>query len=398
MSNQKVGVYLDIENSEKNNLGMPLPKGIVRVYKADKSGRQAVHRRGPHRPHAARREGARQDGRGLRRRGRPQADVVEGARLLHERERAGRSRSATTRTRPSTVEDVEPIGGDWEVLERVHRTHKKDAFTFTFDGEGARQRRDQDHVPRARALVLRRRAMRNQKCRPEPRRAEQNRERRVSSTRAAERAFGLGHEQITISGSETGVDEHRRGRRRLRFRSTRDARRRSVGARGRANLLQPLGAFDSGPRELRERRPQESFKRRRTQGSQHHRLQPELRAGARGARSRRSGPAAVALEFRDVAAQHPARDRGDQEPHGRGRAQRARAELSLRPAHAADAAGEVRGQEGPRLSLQREARQRGAPSTPRFYRWPAARPCSRSTARSPTTSRGASPSRACPTT
>ncbi|MBK8996446.1 MAG: DUF4139 domain-containing protein [Myxococcales bacterium] len=38
VSNQKVGVYLDIKNSEKNHLGMPLPKGTVRVYKADKSG------------------------------------------------------------------------------------------------------------------------------------------------------------------------------------------------------------------------------------------------------------------------------------------------------------------------------------------------------------------------
>ncbi|MGH7282867.1 MAG: DUF4139 domain-containing protein, partial [Polyangiaceae bacterium] len=38
MSNQKVGVYLDIENKEANHLGMPLPKGTVRVYKADKSG------------------------------------------------------------------------------------------------------------------------------------------------------------------------------------------------------------------------------------------------------------------------------------------------------------------------------------------------------------------------
>ena len=38
VSNQKVGVYLDIQNTEANHLGMPLPKGTVRVYKADKSG------------------------------------------------------------------------------------------------------------------------------------------------------------------------------------------------------------------------------------------------------------------------------------------------------------------------------------------------------------------------
>ncbi|CAN5769504.1 DUF4139 domain-containing protein [soil metagenome] len=37
-SNQKVSVFLEIENTEKNHMGMPLPKGVLRVYKADKSG------------------------------------------------------------------------------------------------------------------------------------------------------------------------------------------------------------------------------------------------------------------------------------------------------------------------------------------------------------------------
>ena len=35
---QKVGVFLELENSKKNNLGMPLPKGTIRVYKEDKDG------------------------------------------------------------------------------------------------------------------------------------------------------------------------------------------------------------------------------------------------------------------------------------------------------------------------------------------------------------------------
>jgi hypothetical protein len=34
----KVAVYLSYENSKAENLGMPLPKGIVRVYKQDSSG------------------------------------------------------------------------------------------------------------------------------------------------------------------------------------------------------------------------------------------------------------------------------------------------------------------------------------------------------------------------
>jgi hypothetical protein len=34
----KVAVYLSYENSKAENLGIPLPKGIVRVYKQDSSG------------------------------------------------------------------------------------------------------------------------------------------------------------------------------------------------------------------------------------------------------------------------------------------------------------------------------------------------------------------------
>jgi hypothetical protein len=35
----KVGVFVEFDNRKKDNLGMPLPKGIVRVYKQDQQGR-----------------------------------------------------------------------------------------------------------------------------------------------------------------------------------------------------------------------------------------------------------------------------------------------------------------------------------------------------------------------
>lgn len=38
ISNQKIGVFVEIQNKKENNLGIPLPKGTVRVYKADKEG------------------------------------------------------------------------------------------------------------------------------------------------------------------------------------------------------------------------------------------------------------------------------------------------------------------------------------------------------------------------
>jgi hypothetical protein len=37
-SKQKVGVFLELENTKKNNLGIPLPKGTIRVYKEDQDG------------------------------------------------------------------------------------------------------------------------------------------------------------------------------------------------------------------------------------------------------------------------------------------------------------------------------------------------------------------------
>lgn len=38
ISNQKIGVYVEIANKQENRLGMPLPKGTLRVYKADADG------------------------------------------------------------------------------------------------------------------------------------------------------------------------------------------------------------------------------------------------------------------------------------------------------------------------------------------------------------------------
>ena len=37
---EKIGVYIEFANSEKNGLGLPLPAGIVRLYKADSAGGQ----------------------------------------------------------------------------------------------------------------------------------------------------------------------------------------------------------------------------------------------------------------------------------------------------------------------------------------------------------------------
>ncbi len=89
--NQKVSVFVVIQNREKEGLGMPLPKGTLRVYKADSAGAQQFVGEDAidHTPRDEKLE--RQARRSVRRRRRPQADRLQGLRQLLERERLGDS-------------------------------------------------------------------------------------------------------------------------------------------------------------------------------------------------------------------------------------------------------------------------------------------------------------------
>ncbi|MBL8715402.1 MAG: DUF4139 domain-containing protein [Myxococcales bacterium] len=130
VSNQKVGVYLDIENKEQNHLGIPLPKGVVRVYKADKSGaKQFV---GEDRiDHTPRDEKVRIK--------MGEAFDVVGDRKQMSWKSLGSCNSESEweislrnhKDTPETVEMFEPVGGDWEIVSSSHPTVKKDAHTFT---------------------------------------------------------------------------------------------------------------------------------------------------------------------------------------------------------------------------------------------------------------------------
>ena len=131
MSNQKVGVYLDIENKEANHLGMPLPKGTVRVYKADKSGsKQFIGEDAiDHTPRDEK----------LRIKMGEAFDVV-GDRKEMEWKTLGTCASESAweitlknhKDTATEVEDVEPVGGDWEIVNSSTPAVKKDAHTFTF--------------------------------------------------------------------------------------------------------------------------------------------------------------------------------------------------------------------------------------------------------------------------
>jgi hypothetical protein len=131
MSNQKVGVYLDIQNNQQNHLGMALPKGVVRVYKADKSGaKQFIGE--DQIDHTPRDEKVR-------------IKMGEAFDVVGDRKQMSWTAlgSCTSESEweislrnhkdvVEEVEDVEPIGGDWQMLSESHPHTKKDAFTFTY--------------------------------------------------------------------------------------------------------------------------------------------------------------------------------------------------------------------------------------------------------------------------
>jgi len=131
LSNQKVGAYLDIQNSEQNHLGMPLPKGTLRVYKADKSGaKQFVGEDSlDHTPRDEKFRVKMGDA----------FDVV-GDRKQTEWRELGSCTSESAweieirnhKDSAIEVEDYEPVGGDWTLLSASQAAEKKDANTFTF--------------------------------------------------------------------------------------------------------------------------------------------------------------------------------------------------------------------------------------------------------------------------
>lgn len=131
-SNQKVGVYLDVQNTEENHLGMPLPKGTVRVYKADRSGaRQLIGEDViDHTPRDEK----------IRIKLGEAFDVV-GERKQTQWRALGSCQSESSwevqlrnhKDEPARVIVFEPIGGEWQILEASHAYEKEDAHTFTFD-------------------------------------------------------------------------------------------------------------------------------------------------------------------------------------------------------------------------------------------------------------------------
>ncbi len=131
MTNQKVGVFVEIENREKNRLGIPLPKGTVRVYKADKEGSlQFVGEDSiDHTPRDEK----------VRIKLGDAFDVVGSRKQTDWKKIAWDTYEAAFeislrnhKKEDVIVKVVEPVPGDWKMLSSSHEHLKTEAFTAEF--------------------------------------------------------------------------------------------------------------------------------------------------------------------------------------------------------------------------------------------------------------------------
>jgi len=131
VSNQKVSVYIDAENKKENNLGMPLPKGTVRVYKADHEGRLQFVGEDEinHTPKDEKMEikmGEAFDVVGER----TQKDWKKIAENVYEV--AWEISLRNHKEHEVEVQVMEPIPGDWTLLESSHKSEKIEAHTLKY--------------------------------------------------------------------------------------------------------------------------------------------------------------------------------------------------------------------------------------------------------------------------
>ena len=129
---QPVKVYVKFKNSKENHLGMPLPAGTVRVYKRDGSGQLQLigEDRVDHTPKDE--EVTLEIGEAFDIvADRLQTDYKQVTSGLHESEWEITLRNH--KQEPVTVGLVEPVFGNWKVLESSHPYVKADAHTLRFD-------------------------------------------------------------------------------------------------------------------------------------------------------------------------------------------------------------------------------------------------------------------------
>ncbi len=131
---ERPGVFLLFDNEEANNLGVPLPMGIIRVYQEDQSG--ALQFAGEDNiNHTPKNEEVRVK--------LGQAFDIVGERIQTDYKTLGSNAfeaafEISIRNRKEedvTVDIIEPMPADWTILEESHPHQKKDAFTAIFSVE-----------------------------------------------------------------------------------------------------------------------------------------------------------------------------------------------------------------------------------------------------------------------
>lgn len=132
ISNQKVGIFIEIQNKKENNLGIPLPRGIVRVYKQDKEGSlQFVGEDSiDHTPKDEK----------IRVKLGDAFDVVgsrkqtDWKKIAYDTYEASFEISMRNHKKEDVIVKVfEPIPGDWTILSSSHEYAKTEAFTAEFN-------------------------------------------------------------------------------------------------------------------------------------------------------------------------------------------------------------------------------------------------------------------------
>ena len=136
MSNQKVAVLLEVKNSKDNRLGVPLPTGKVRVYKADSGGSQQFigedwidHTPKDERVKIKLGEAFDIVGERTQKDFRKIGSGLWSGRWEVEWEIALRNH----KKQDQTVTVIEPVPGDWEVLHATHTFDKPEAHTLKFE-------------------------------------------------------------------------------------------------------------------------------------------------------------------------------------------------------------------------------------------------------------------------
>ncbi len=129
---EKVGVYVSFKNAKENNLGLPLPAGVVRVYKADATGAQQFvgEDRIDHTPKDETVRIKLGDAFDVVAE-RKQTDYKNIARRVFEY--AYEIRIRNHKEEAVTVVVNEPIGGDWEIINSTYPAEKTAAFAARFN-------------------------------------------------------------------------------------------------------------------------------------------------------------------------------------------------------------------------------------------------------------------------